>query len=931
MPYLNKNISLKWKFALILISVLLLLHSIFSFFIYIGIAESYNEHRTDLRSNHINIAKALVSDSFSVLEQISEAIAQIPNIFEQKQLNAPQQINQLNKNWHQWQMSWGLENIALFDNNGNLVNYWGEDFKLDKERLLSVINQETPNMDIICPNLCYQNVIIPVLDKAGQTGALSVTRSLVDIIIEHWTTTKTDLGVLVVDETQIRWPFKLSAMSNASRNQSIFKQIIKDHDFEGLFENIRIISKNGRNYEVTIFPVRKTNKKIPPYFLLIEDVTEAQKKLNSEYQKLWWYGGISLIVSLGLVLWLLHFSLSRITRLSSALPLLAQHRYNQFRSLLKPAASFLFGYDELDRLNSTALELTDQLELLENEVQTNTQLLTKKSHELASERDFINQLVETAPIIIITQNHVGSIISVNETGVKEFELTQQQLTGRKFDDFLPESENEHINKLERLRSGSSTGNFQIDGLIITPSGNNSHISWLHSLMKPKSVNNETLILTIGIDVSERKIAEEQTHWMATHDQLTGLSNRRFFQEEFNHMLSVAERYGEKIALFYLDLDQFKSINDTSGHQAGDNLLQLVASALSQTVRDSDVLSRIGGDEFTLIVAKARYEGVVSLAKKINLALSSIDFHFEGKKYRISCSVGISIYPEHGTSANELLSNADLAMYKAKESGRGQYHVFTPGKEYQQRLSKRRHWKDLIENAIAEERFILFFQPIQDLNNNSISHYECLIRLVLSDGQIMMPGDFIGVAETMGLIGKIDRIVIKLAVQQHLKFQKQNRNASLAINLSGFSFNDLTIFSDFAKLLEQPGVDPSKLIFEITETSAVSNFNAAQSLIKMIKSVGCRLALDDFGVGFSSFYYLKHLPVEYIKIDGSFIHQIDKNDEDKIFVKAITEVSQSLGKKTIAEFVENEETLKIVKELGVDYAQGYFIGRPDRLE
>jgi len=191
----------------------------------------------------------------------------------------------------------------------------------------------------------------------------------------------------------------------------------------------------------------------------------------------------------------------------------------------------------------------------------------------------------------------------------------------------------------------------------------------------------------------------------------------------------------------------------------------------------------------------------------------------------------------------------------------------------------------------------------------------------------MPGDFIPFAEELGLIGQIDRMVVKKAVEQHIKFKQQGKDIKLAVNLSGRSFNDTTIFDDISDLLSSPEVDTQQIIFEITETAAVSNFASAQSLIKKIKALGCSLALDDFGVGFSSFYYLKHLPVDYVKIDGSFIKQLDSNFEDKVFVKALTDVSQSLGKKTVAEFVENEAILDVLKEFGIDYAQGYYIGKP----
>jgi EAL domain-containing protein (putative c-di-GMP-specific phosphodiesterase class I) len=357
----------------------------------------------------------------------------------------------------------------------------------------------------------------------------------------------------------------------------------------------------------------------------------------------------------------------------------------------------------------------------------------------------------------------------------------------------------------------------------------------------------------------------------------------------------------------------------------------VSETLQEVVRGTDVLSRIGGDEFTLIVPNADKKGIENLASKINESLMALEFLVDDQAYEISSSIGIAIYPQHGSNEYELLSNADLAMYKAKESGRGQYHIFSTDIDYHSQLTSRLYWKEIIEDALENERFILLFQPILDMKTNQITHYECLSRIKTEDGSFLMPSDFIGLADELGLIGQIDRVLLKQAIKQHKRFKQQGNNIKLAINLSSRSFNNTAVFEDIKALLDVPEVDPGQFVFEITEAAAVSDFSAAQDLIKKIKGLGCSLALDDFGMGFSSFFYLKHLAVDYVKIDGSFIKQLDMSFEDKVFVRAMIEVSQALGKKTVAEFVENEEILMFLKGFGVDYVQGYHIGKPDFIE
>jgi EAL domain-containing protein (putative c-di-GMP-specific phosphodiesterase class I) len=238
---------------------------------------------------------------------------------------------------------------------------------------------------------------------------------------------------------------------------------------------------------------------------------------------------------------------------------------------------------------------------------------------------------------------------------------------------------------------------------------------------------------------------------------------------------------------------------------------------------------------------------------------------------------------------------------------------------------------MLENAIAADKFVLHYQPILNIQTNVVSHFECLIGLQQDDGQIMMPGDFIGHAEELGLIGQIDRLVLKKAVDKLMDFKHQGKDFKLTVNLSGHSFNDATLFEDISRLVNVPEIDTGKLIFEITEAAVVSNFAAAEKLIDQIKALGCLLALDDFGLGFSSFYYLRNFPVDYVKIDGSFIRQIDESKDDKVFVKALTGVAQAFGKKIVAEFVENESVLTTLKEFGIDYAQGFHIGKPERLD
>lgn len=424
-------------------------------------------------------------------------------------------------------------------------------------------------------------------------------------------------------------------------------------------------------------------------------------------------------------------------------------------------------------------------------------------------------------------------------------------------------------------------------------------------------------------LSARLEAEQNLVWLADHDPLTNLYNRRRFQEVFDRMLALSTRYRRTGALLFLDLDQFKIVNDLSGHQAGDALLLLVASSLRDAIRHSDVLARLGGDEFALVLPEGGAEQAVYMANKLQHDLGQVDFASSGHAHKISCSIGITLFPDHGKDLNELLANADMAMYQAKEAGGGRWHLFSPDEQAKELLATRAKWRERITQALIDDAFELHFQPIYDIRARRITRYETLVRMHDNHGQLVFPDHFVPVAEQSGQIHEIDRWVIHQAIRR----VRRTPGLSLSVNLSGRVLDDPLLLKWFRAELQRSAIDPANLVVEITETAAVANIQDAIKFMREIKDLGCRFALDDFGSGFSSFAYLRQLPVDIVKIDGAFIQNLADSAEDQLFVKALTDVARGLGKTTIAEFVENAATLELLESFGVDFAQGYHIGRP----
>jgi len=912
-------LSLKWKLSLSLGFILITLYSAYSYYIYQQSTENFLQNRAVTQQKQMNIARALTAESVFVLERFNESILVTPR----HSRSSEKEIAILfNKYWSHWQVIWNLEGATLYVKKQAKLKHWGKGAQVSDETLQQVFNNEAPYNEIQCRNGCVQQIVTPILSNSKVIGALALSVSFVDTLLQYQNTTNSDLGVLIHANDQ-----HLSAITQAQENTPIWQQFIATHPLSSFTNKALPFTSNQHRYEIVAFSINQNLK--APYFVSINDISKEYTSLQNKLYQQAVAGLIGLLSVILMVFIIIQLSIKKILQLSNALPLLAKHQYSTFTEQLATSSN-PYVSDEISTLTKTAIGVSQQLQNLEHKAKKSTQLLIQNSTELAKQRNFMEQLIETAPIIVITQSIQGEILSINKEALQEFGTSSEQIIGRPFADFIPKNEIKHLLQLEQLRKKQGQAEINYSGhLNLNNSEDAIYISWIHSLIHATNSQQEPVVLSLGMDVTEQHIADEQLVWIATHDQLTGLSNRRDFQQKFDAMLAVAERYDDSLALFYLDLDQFKVINDTHGHQAGDELLQSITRELRYEVRETDLLSRIGGDEFTLVTPSATTEGVIKLANKLLATLKNIHYTINDQPYPISFSIGIAIYPQHGKDQQALLANADLAMYHAKKSGRSRHHIFSPDFEYQAVLTQQLHWKNTILNAIKDDSFVLFYQPILDIKYKIISHYECLLRIEGPDGKLLMPGDFITQAETLGIIDQIDRLVLKKAIDRHLAFQKINNNARLAINLSGRSMNDETILPYIEELLHQPGVKPELIIFEITETSAVSNFLSAKSMIQKLKALGCSFALDDFGVGFSSFYYLKSLPVDYVKIDGSFVKQMDTNDEDRIFVKVLTEVSQAFGKKIIAEFVENEMILQLLEQQGVDYAQGYYVSKPIR--
>jgi diguanylate cyclase (GGDEF)-like protein/PAS domain S-box-containing protein len=424
---------------------------------------------------------------------------------------------------------------------------------------------------------------------------------------------------------------------------------------------------------------------------------------------------------------------------------------------------------------------------------------------------------------------------------------------------------------------------------------------------------------------ERQTAEQLVH-LAERDALTGLYNRHRFQHELTRTLLETDRQQGQCAVMFFDLDEFKSINDSYGHRAGDALLIRVAGEIGALVRRNEVLARLGGDEFAVLLPSVHGNEAEVLAERVVRAVAQIPFRFEGQNLRMTSSLGIAYYPSQAASADDLVARADIAMYQAKDAGKNTWRVYRADADAHSEVRNRLSWGERISNALDKSLFKLHFQGVYRAEDGALSHLEALIRMVDEErpDQLIMPAHFIQLAEKSGRILDIDRWVIR----EVLRMLADNPAIPpIAVNLSGRSVSEPSLPQFIGNELRDWGVNPARLIVEITETAAVSDLNDAQRLIEALRTLGCGVCLDDFGVGFASFAYLKHLHVDTIKIDGLFISNLSNDPDNQVFVQAMVSVALGLGKSVVAEYVEDGPTLDLLRRFGVDLVQGYHLDRP----
>lgn len=613
--------------------------------------------------------------------------------------------------------------------------------------------------------------------------------------------------------------------------------------------------------------------------------------------------------------------------------------------LLVAAVSLLAGYYVFERvLRRPLLQVGDALNslargeayspilpVLTSETDELLQSFAEMQSQVTLRETRLRAILDNAGEGILTINREGHIETINNAIEKLFAYSRKELLGQPISLLMPEllKYDEHDSFHQYLEnSGDRSLGHAFNALGRHKDGTDFHLSINVTEM---FVDGQFLYTAIVEDVSERIEMLEHLRYMAEHDSLTELFNRQYLLEQLDDILHETSMHGKQAALLYMDLDNFKYVNDTLGHLAGDKVLSDVAKILRDNSNDNVVLVRLGGDEFAILLPWVSPDTAMSIADTYRQSIADYVFQHNGKYIDIGCSIGVTMIDGSEKSREELMAHADIACHMAKRDGRNNVHLFHDDDQVKMdNIYADMGWAKIIKNAIDNDQLTLALQPIMHAESHTIFTYEVLLRMVDEQQELIYPAGFLPLAERFGLMLDIDRWVLQKTIALVAKLEKMNQATPVSINLSAQTVSDSGTLSFIIDLIDTYQITPSLLTFEITETVAIADLDAASEFMDNLRLLGCKTALDDFGVGYCSFAYLKDLPADYIKIDGSFVVDINKDNLHLALVKSMHDIAHAMGKLTVAEYVEDPEVLGLLKDIGVDCVQGNLIGKPKNM-
>ncbi len=877
------------------------------------------------RARSIDLTSRLFQQQSARLQSLGTLVADLPGARAAMRRRNPATLaGVFDPFWSDLNLNHGLDRVAFFGPDSVQLAEWGmADIGARANELAHAAGRiETPQFWLECRVKCLYTTAVPLVEGGQYVGAIVLATGLQDMVLDFRRLSGVELALIdvsagsaAIGQTSIS---KVLSVSGGKVYEELVHSLPGQLDQGGGIE----LTRDGRHFRLYSFAAPAPGSS-GVRFLAIADVTAESQELDNAVRSSLALGALILVLALGLLYIMLRPSMNRLRQAVTALPLLGEGRYDDARGAFllpqqRSSHAWLPTRDEIDDLADLTYALANTLERLHAESRQYAASLQAQATQLERERDFVAGLLDTAPVLILTYGRDGRIRLANAHAVRSCGQDGGNLQGLSFAGVFmngPQGQS-HAALLAKLKPGEvphSEGSFErADGVT-------HDVIWFHSCLEEMS--GEHLYLSVGLDVTDYRKVERNLRLLAEHDSVTGLYNRRAFKRELDTLLAA----GGQGVLMLFDIDEFKSVNESGGHESGDFVLAECARYIQDLQPRPRLAARLGADDFALALVEVTPAEAIVLARGLNHGLPGANIeNGVATRGRITSSVGLVVFPEHGGTADSLLANAEIALSQARAKGHGSWHLYTLDDPYREVAGRRAFWREAVERGLDDGGFVMHFQPILHIVSGHIGHYEALIRLQGADGKLIPPGMFIDVAESTGLIRRIDRWVIDTVVAF---VAQQAPDIKVALNLSSRSFDDDVAFEAMQAALARHKVAGNRLLLEITETAALANLSSAIRIMSKLRGLGCAFGLDDFGVGYSSFQYLKELPFDFVKIDGSFVKGLTYRPDDVVFVKALNDAVKGYGKSTIAEFVEDEATLNILREIGVDYAQGYLIGRP----
>lgn len=930
-------LSLRWKLLLILFSVSAILSIASSYYFQHQLLLQFEQTRKEAQIKHAKQINGLISMD---VERIRQLAATLPTFINMNnglmKYDSPAFYHYFESFWSSFQIDMGVENAKLYAPDGHVIATWGNEPKTNRsvqsksweKNWETVLNKEVSNGLIACADTCNIYAFAPILQKGEMAGAFSIGASLADTVLSFKKTSNADLAIIFSSDSssikQPLWGMHFAAASSPKLLIPLIAKVASVYSFAELSKKpVRYVDAEDV-YEISLVKLETSHSADEMQLIVIENIADDLATVEKNSKQVMVFAMVATVLILALLYILLSIPLKRLRRIASSIPLLGQGAFQALRANIKLHPHLL--KDEVDILDQSAIDLSYKLESLEHEVVEKNLSLKNLFNEVSKEKEFATKLLNHAEAIIATTNVDGRILSINQFGVT--------LSGKNKDDQmysdLPESELIALKANLSEVANSKLYSYAHKSVFIAANKTRRNISWRHTCLHDDN-KGEAILLSVGMDITEQTKSQEVIHQLANYDVLTNLPNRRLLIDRLKHALSASNRSGQHGALLFIDLDNFKSINDTLGHKVGDVLLQEVSKRLISCTREGDTVSRIGSDEFIVLLENLSAKAVES-AGQVERIVSKIQqnlnqpFQLQTHLYQNTISVGICLFHDMNHDAEELLKQVDIAVNQAKRNGNNSICFYDP--KMQESLNAYVTLERELNEAISAKEFVLYYQIQVDTDGKPLGA-EVLIRWQHPKRGMVSPYEFIPIAEETGLIVPIGKWVLDSACAQLKAWKKsaQTNYLTLSVNVTAQQFLQDNFVAQVASAIKKNGIDPELLKLELTESMLVNELDKTIATMHALQKIGIKFSLDDFGTGYSSLQYLKRLPIDQLKIDQSFVHEITNNVSDQAIVRTIIAMTHTLNLNVIAEGVETEEQRQILLDNGCYCYQGYLFGKP----